>query len=174
MNNKKIILLAMVLLLGVSSLTAANTKIIGPLNSTSATFKKGNMFVTPQVGFNRWSVPFGASFEYAVTGNIGVGASLVAYFWSGASVIVPTVDGTYHFTWLKVDKLDVYAGAAMGFAIYKSTLTLPGKSGLYFAPFTGARYWFSKKIAASLRVNFGLFGDYWNSPTGLAGVTFRF
>jgi hypothetical protein len=174
MNIKKIILIALVLLLGASSLTAAKSKIIGPFNSTSATFKKGNMFVTPQIGFNRWSVPFGASFEYAVTGNIGIGASLIAYFWSSASVIVPTVDAAYHFTWLKVDKLDAYAGAAMGFAIYKSTLALPGDSGIYFAPFTGARYWFSKNIGASLRVNFGVVGKYWNSPYALAGVTFRF
>jgi len=169
---KKVALIALVFCLCASSLAAA-TKVIGSFDSKSETFTKGSIYVTPQVGGNTWSFAFAGSGEYALLKNVGIGASILAYFWSGASVIAPTVDGYYHFTWLKVPKLDVFAGLALGFAIYKSTLALPGESGLYAAPFTGARYWFSKKMSAFVRVNFGLVGDYWNRPTALAGVSFK-
>jgi hypothetical protein len=168
-------LLALVLCLGVSSLAAA-TKVIGTFDSKSTTFTKGSIYITPQVGFNRWSVPFAVSAEYAMLKNVGIGASVLAYFWSHSSVIAPTVDGIYHFTWLKVPKLDAFAGLALGFAIFNSTYYVgvdAADSGLYFAPFTGARYWFSKKMSAFLRVNFGVLGKYWNSPTALAGVSFK-
>jgi hypothetical protein len=174
MNIKKIMLIALVLLLGVSSLSAA-TKVIGTFDSKSDTFQKGHIYITPQVGFNRYAVQFALSGEYAMLKNFGIGASLLTYFWSHTSVIAPTVDGYYHFTWLKVPKLDAFAGLALGFAIYHSTYYYgldAADSGIYAAPFAGARYWFSKKIAASLRVNFGITGAYWSGVNAMAGVTF--
>ena len=170
MNIKKIMLFALVLLLGVSSLTAA-TKVIGSFDSKSDTFQKGHIYITPQVGFNTWAAQFAVSGEYAMLKNFGIGASVLTYFWSHSSVIAPTVDGYYHFTWLKVPKLDAFAGVSLGFAIFHSTF-YTADSGLYAAPFTGARYWFSKKIAASLRVIFGVVGDYWDGVNAMAGVTF--
>lgn len=175
MNVKKIMSIALVLLLGVSTLTAA-TKVIGSFDSKSDTFQKGSFYVTPQIGFNRWAAQFAISGEYAMLKNFGIGASVLTYFWSHSSVIAPTVDGYYHFTWLKVPKLDAFVGLALGFAIFHSTYYLgsdAADSGLYAAPFTGARYWFSKKMSAFVRVNFGVVGKYWNSPSALAGVSFK-
>jgi hypothetical protein len=172
MKIKKAVLLALVLCLGASSLAAA-TKVIGSFDSKSTTFTKGSIYITPQVGFNRWAAQFAIGGEYAMLKNVGIGVSLLTYFWSHSSVIAPTVDGYYHFTWLKVPKLDAFAGLALGFAVFNSTFYNDADSGLYFAPFTGARYWFSKKMSAFLRVNFGVVGKYWNSPSALAGVTFK-
>jgi len=170
---KKTVLIALVFCLCASSLAAA-TKVIGAFDSKSATFTKGSIYVTPQIGGNRWSFAFAGSGEYALLKNVGIGASVLAYFWLNSSVIAPTVDGYYHFTWLKVPKLDVFAGLALGFAIFNTTYYTDDVSGgLYAAPFTGARYWFSKKMAAFVRVNFSLVGEYWNSPTALAGVSFK-
>jgi hypothetical protein len=172
MNIKKTILTVLVLCLGASLLTAAAPKKVGPFSTTSAVFKQGDKFVTPQLGINTWAIPFGASFEYAITGNIGLGATVMAWFWSGASVILPSADVAYHFTMLKVDKLDLYAGGAVGFAIYNAGGGVIGDSGIYLSPFTGARYWFSKKMAGSVRVNFGLIGD-WTGVGAVVGVTFK-
>jgi len=143
-----------------------------PRKNVRLQFHKGDSFLTPQVGINSWAVPFGASYEYAVTDNIGVGGGAMAWFWEGASVIIPSVDGAYHFTKLGVDKLDLFAGAGIGFAIYNAGRGVSGSSGLYLSPFVAGRYWLSDKIALSLRLNFGIIGD-WSGVGGLFGVAFR-
>ena len=171
MNYKKIILVTLVLLLSVSLLTAAYTKKKAPLGN-ALTFAKGDIFVTPQIGLNSWAIPFGVNFEYAMTENIGIGGTVMAWFWSGASVILPSVDAAYHFTMLEVDKLDLFAGAGVGFAIYNAGGGITGGSGIYISPFAAGRYWFSKKMGASLRLNIGLIGD-WAGAGGLFGVVFK-
>jgi hypothetical protein len=135
-------------------------------------FNKGDKFVTPQLGFNSWAIPFGVNFEYAMTENIGVGGTVMMWFWSGASVILPSVDAAYHFTKLDIEKLDLFGGVALGFAIYNAGSGISGSSGIYISPFVAGRYWFSEKMAVSLRMNIGLIGD-WTGVGGLFGVTFR-
>lgn len=172
MNIKKIILIALVLFLSVSLLTAAYTKKKTPVRRNTLTFEKGDIFVTPQFGFNSWAIPFGVNFEYAMTENIGVGGTVTVYFWSGASVIIPSVNAAYHFTMLEVDKLDLFAGAELGFAIYNAGGGISGSSGIYISPFVAGRYWFSEKIGASVRLNIGLIGD-WAGVGGMFGVVFK-
>ena len=168
MNIKKIILIALVLFLSASLLTAAYTKKKTPLRKDTATFLKGDIFVTPQIGFNSWTIPFGASLEYAMTENIGVGGTVMAWFWGGGGLIVPSVEAAYHFTMLEVDKLDLSAGGGLGFAI----ATGGGYTGAIY-PFIllNGRYFFKPNMAFNLRLNMS-FGT-WGSAGALVGVTFR-
>jgi hypothetical protein len=171
MNYKKIILLTLVLFLSASLLTAAYAKKKAPMRS-SLSFNKGVIYLTPQIGLNSWAVPFGANVEFAMTENIGVGGTVTLYFWSGASVIIPSVNAAYHFTMLEVEKLDLFAGAEAGFAIYNAGEGITGSSGIYISPFVAGRYWFSENLGASVRLNIGLIGD-WAGAGGMFGVVFK-
>lgn len=162
----------LVLLLSASLLTAAYSKKKAPLRrKTTETFTKGAIFVTPQVGLYGGSVPFGASLEYAMTENIGIGATLMAWFGSGWSVFMPSVDAAYHLTMLEVDKLDLFGGVGVGFAIVGGH-GISGSSGISINPFIAGRYYFSEKMGISLRVNIGLIGD-WTGVGSMLGVVFR-
>jgi hypothetical protein len=145
-------------------------------------FSKGSFFLTPQVGINSWAVPFGVNVEYAITPNIGVGGTVMAWFWGDTwysySMIYPSLEGAYHFTKLDMDKVDLYAGAGLGFGIYSYSAkeagfsgTL-GSSGLVLGIILGGRYYFTDKIAASLRIN-GSFLSGWGGFGGTLGVTIR-
>jgi len=145
-------------------------------------FSKGSFFLTPQVGINSWSVPFGLNAEYALTPNIGVGGTIMAWFWGDSwysySMIYPSVEGTYHFTQLDMDKVDLYAGAGLGFGIFSYsakevgfTGTL-GNSGLILGIILGGRYYFTPTIAASLRLG-GSFLGGWGGFGATIGVTFK-
>ncbi len=135
-------------------------------------FSLGGRYLTPQVGINTWAVPFGASFELGLTKNVGVGGTVMMWFWSSQSVIVPEADVMYHFTSLNVDKLDLFAGAGLGYAIYHSSFAGTLGSGIYLDPFVAGRYWVSPKVALSLRLNFGVVGD-WTGVGGQLGATFH-
>ena len=138
--------------------------------NTRLQFHKGDKFLTPQIGLNSYAVPFGANFEAAITENIGVGGTVMMWIWSHGTIIMPSVDGAYHFTKLGVDKLDLFAGASLGFAIFSAKGGYGGSSGLYLSPFVAGRYWFFEKMAVSLRLNFSVIGD-WTGVGGLLGVT---
>lgn len=172
MNCKRIFLFTLVLLLSASLLTAAYAKKKAPLrHPASQTFSKGDMFLTPQVGLYSDAVPFGANFEYALTENIGVGGTFMMWFGSGFHVFMPSVDAAYHFTQLKVDKLDLFAGVGLGYAIVGGN-GASGTSDLALEPFAAGRYWFSDKMGVSLRINIGLIGD-WTGVSSMLGVVFR-
>lgn len=136
-------------------------------------FHKGDKFLTPQIGINSTTIPFGASFEYGLTDNIGLGGTVMVWLWSDlgfkASIIMPSVDAAYHFTKLNVEKLDLFAGASLGYAVFNSDWAF-GASGLSLDPFVAGRYWLSKKLAVSLKLNVGLIGD-WSGVGALLGVT---
>jgi hypothetical protein len=169
MKINKILVALLVVIVGSSLALAAapqKGKKYAPLE-----FKKGEMYLTPQIGLNSYAVPFGANFEYAMTENIGIGGTVMMWIWSQGTIIMPSVDGAYHFTRLDVDKLDLFAGASLGFAIFSAKGGYSGSSGLYLSPFVAGRYWFSEKMAVSLRLNFSVIGD-WTGVGGLLGVTF--
>ncbi len=134
-------------------------------------FNKGGKYITPQIGLYSGEIPFGASFEYGITENIGVGGTLMMWFGSGYHVFMPSVDGAYHFTKLKVEKLDLFAGASLGFAILGGN-GFNGSSGLSLNPFVAGRYYFSEKMGVSLRCYFGLIGD-WTGFGSLLGVVIK-
>lgn len=170
MNIKKIIFIALVLFLSASLLTAAYTKKKAPLRrSNLVSFHKGDKFLTPQIGLYSGEIPIGVNFEYAMTENIGIGGTVMAWFGSGYSIFFPSIDGAYHFTMLEVEKLDLFAGVGIGFAFAASG---GGTSDLGISPFIAARYWFSEKLGVSLRSNFNLIGDY-NGVFSMLGVVLK-
>jgi hypothetical protein len=83
---------------------------------------------------------------------------------------MPSIDAAYHFTMLKVEKLDLFAGAGIGFAVVTGE-GITVYSGLSLNPFIAGRYWFSEKMGVSLRVNIGLIGD-WTGVGSMLGVVF--
>jgi hypothetical protein len=151
--------------------------------ATDKEFYKGGFYLTPQVGFASWggSIPFGVNAEYALTENIGIGGTAMFQFWSGAgwkeSWITIFAEANYHFIKLPVDKLDLYVGAGLGYGIYSVSYDSgyytggAGSSGLVLEPIVGARYYFSPKIAASVRVMAPLLGGVTGFGTTV-GVTF--
>jgi hypothetical protein len=168
MNIKKIILITLVVLLSASLLSAAYYK--KPVKrNTTLSFVKGDKFLTPEIGLYSGVIPFGASFEYAMTENIGIGATLMAWFGSGYSIFMPSAEAAYHFTMLEVEKLDLFAGVGVGFAIAGSG---GYTSGISINPFIAVRYWFSEKLGISFRSNIGLIGDY-TGVFSLLGVVLK-
>jgi len=146
-------------------------------------FRKGMFFLTPQVGVNEWTVPFGVNAEWAVTPNIGVGGTTMLWLFAKGgydySVMSLFGDVSYHFTKLDARNLDLYAGGGLGFHVVSSQKwkDFLGESsaaapGLFLVPFAGARYYFSPKTAVSLRLYVDILGD-WAGVGAVLGVTFR-
>jgi hypothetical protein len=161
MNFKKIgvLLLSFVIVAAVAS---AGTK----------EFSLGKIYLTPQIGFSSWggSIPFGANVEYAMNENIGIGGTLMAQFWSetywSESLISIAAEVNYHFIKLNAEKIDLYVGVGLGYSIvsvsYNSGYSTGSSaaSGLNLQPIIGARYYFSPKMAASLRLVGSLIGGF--------------
>lgn len=169
MKLSKIMLVLVVLIISSSLVLSAAPK--RGKKYASLDFEKGNMFLTAQVGLYSDAIPFGANFEYAITENIGVGCTLMMWFGSGFSVFMPSIDAAYHLTMLEVDKLDLFAGVGLGFAVVGGN-GVSGSSGIAISPFVAGRYWFSEKLGVSLRVNIGIIGD-WTGVSSMLGVVFR-
>ncbi|HEX7503101.1 MAG TPA: hypothetical protein VF451_06745 [Acidobacteriota bacterium] len=167
--NKIFVILVAILLCASLALSAAPKKIMKKYARLE--FNKGEKYLTPQIGLYSGEIPFGVNFEYALTENIGVGGTVMLWFGSGFHVIIPSVDAAYHFTMLKVEKLDLFAGAGLGFAIVGGN-GVHGSSGLSLNPFIAGRYWFSEKLGVSLKFNIGLIGD-WTGVGSMLGVVFR-
>lgn len=171
MKSKVVLGLALVFALLTVSATAGTSE-----------FNKGSIFITPQIGLNEWTIPFGVNVEYGLTPNIGLGATVMVWMWSDSfwseSVISPMIEGAYHFTKIKMDKLDLYAGAGVGFAIYSwkwkdggDGLGSTGGSGIFVQPFVAARYYFTPTIAGMVKFGWGL--GSWGSYGATIGVTFH-
>ena len=153
--KRQIVIAALVFVVGVGLASAGPTE-----------FAKGNFFLTPQVGFASWGggvVPFGVNAEYAVSENIGVGGSVMYQGWTeeslgSVSLLTFAVQANYHFIKLEASKIDLYAGAELGYGLYNVTYNagissgISGASGLVLAPVVGGRYFLSPTIALSLRL----------------------
>ncbi len=158
MKKFAVVAAAVLLLVSISS---AAVKI-----PASELFKKDKLFVTPQIGLYSWggSIPFGVAVEYGLTPNIGIGGSAMAMFWSAAewtsSLISISAEVAYHFTGLKADNFDIFAGGGLGYSIYSYSWKSgfegltggSGSSGIYIETLLGARYFLSAKTALSLRL----------------------
>jgi outer membrane protein W len=167
----------------VCALLAVVLAVTGLASATSKEFSMGHFYLTPQIGFGSWggSIPFGVNAEYALTENIGIGGTVMAQFWSETnwkeSWITLSAEALYHFIKLAADKFDLYVGAGLGYGIYSVSYSgmyssgASGSSGLTLEPIVGARYYFSPKVAVSLRILAPFLGGF----TGFgatAGVTF--
>jgi len=143
-------------------------------------FSQNSLYITPQVGINTFTIPFGLNIEYALTPNIGIGGTTMMWLWNEAfwssSVIALSAEGTYHFTQLDLEKFDVFAGAGIGFGIYSfkektGFIEGAGTSGILVDIFVGGRYYFNPKFAVSLKVGGGL--TTWSTFGAVIGVTIR-
>ena len=145
-------------------------------------FWKGGIYVTPQIGINRWTIPFGVNVEYGLTENIGLAGTGMIWLWSdewaSSTAINLGAEANYHFTKLQAEKFDLYAGGGLGYTIYsfkeKSGWlddSETGSSGIYIQTVLGGRYYFNPKMAVSLRLVGSLVG-HWAGIGATIGVTF--
>jgi hypothetical protein len=155
----------------------------GVAASGTKEFYKGSFTLTPQVGINKWTIPFGLNAEFALTPNIGLGGTAMVWMWSetgvSESIISLAAEALYHFTGLKAKSLDLFAGLALGYAIYSYSVDVmgfdfggSGGSGLDLGVVLGGRYFFSPKMAICLRVVSSFIGN-WSGFGGQLGLTIR-
>ncbi len=170
MKKALVLLVALALLSGIA---ASGTK----------EFYKGSFTLTPQVGLNKFTIPFGLNAEYGLTPNISLGATAMVWMWSdewlSQNLISLAVEALYHFTGLNAKSIDLFAGLALGYSIYSYSwkddmfeFGDTGASGLDLGLVLGGRYFFSPKLAASLRLVSSFIGD-WGGFGAQLGLTIR-
>ena len=180
---------------------------LNPVSASDGTQKssKGSMYVTGQAGLNSYvetaepfdSMPFpvGASYEFFLTDNIGLGGTVMFDKWCDYlglfcgkftfRVIKPSLDITYHFKTEEIKGLDFFAGANLGYSILSVSNELgndyPGdlQSEPHVAPFLGTHlyFWedvsgFLDKILVTLKVYWSVAGDF-SGIYGAVGITYK-
>ena len=168
-------------------------------------FAKGSMYVTGQIGINSYvatddpfnAMPFllGASYEVALTDNIGIGSTVMFDKWSdylgmfGGKwtflVFKPSLDITYHFNVNKMKGLNFFTGASLGYSILSVSNELGSdymgelKSEPHFAPFLGFHlyFWenspgFFNKLMITSKVYWSVAGDF-SGLSGAIGITYK-
>ncbi len=139
----------------------------------SKMFEKGGKYITPQVGLNSYAIPFGVSYGMGVTENVEAGLSFLYLGWSDEyynyTVIMPSVEAFYHFN-VNVKNLDPFAGLNLGYIYFTGDLGTY-TSSLFLSPFLGARYYFSPKTAAMLKLYFS--AGTLSGAGFVGGVTFQ-
>lgn len=149
-------------------------------------YSDGSNLVTVGVGFSSWGIPVFARYELPVADNITVGGtvSFQTYGETYASykykhtITGLNARGSYHFNELlnAPDDWDFYAGASLGYYIWKTKYdgagtmydyTGTGSGGFSIGGHAGARYFVNDNIAINLELGGGsvLAG-------GTLGVTF--
>lgn len=152
-------------------------------------FAKGDKLLNIGVGVNSYysgGFPLGASFEVGVTDEISVGANVdyLSSKYSGFgfdykfTTIYFGARGSYHFNEILSidnDKIDLYAGATVGFRSFTfkdkysgESLTGTYGSGVYLGAFIGGKYFFTDNVAAFAEL--GAIG----STNVRLGVAFKF
>ncbi len=168
-------------------------------------FAKGSMYVTGQIGINSYvatddpfnAMPFllGASYEVALTDNIGIGSTVMFDKWSdylgmfGGKwtflVFKPSLDITYHFNVNKMKGLNLFTGASLGYSILSVSNELGSdymgelKSEPHFAPFLGFHFYFWEnspgffnKLMITSKVYWSVTGDF-SGVSGAIGITYK-
>lgn len=153
----------------------------------SSNFNRGDIFVTPQFGYNSYSPVFGVGIEYGITENIGIGGSLMVGFWSekilttkfSQTLINPSLDAYYHFSPATGKRTDFFIGLSLGYSIFSWSAESDyiewedsGSSGLYLSPVIGLRYFFSPKLILSAKSRYSAIGSF-SGIGGEIGITFK-
>ncbi len=163
-------------------------------NAQAQAFQKGNKLVNAGLGLGAYNINIlasfiaekasashsaiglGASFEVGITDQISVGG-LVGYSRNSSlqtNFIHIGARGSYHLSdviKLQSEKIDVYAGAGIGFRIMSSNLLkgsdFDGLSKVFIPIHVGGRYYFTDNIAAfsELGTGFSIFQG---------GITYKF
>jgi hypothetical protein len=163
----------------------------------------GSMFASGQIGFNSYvatddpfdSLPFpmGASYEFLITNNVGIGASLMLDKWCdylgifGGKytfwVFKPSLDIAYHFNLNEVKGLNLFTGANLGYSLLSVSNELGNpydgvlKNEPYIAPFLGAHFYFWEgssflnRFLVTLKVCWSVTGDF-SGVYGTVGITY--
>ena len=167
-------------------------------------FARGSMYMAGQIGFNSYVAtddpidplpfPLGASYEFLIADNFGIGASVMFDKWSdylgmfGGKyifwVVKPSLDVTYHFNINKIKGLNIFTGANLGYSLLSVSNQLYNpyngdlKSEPYIAPFLGTHlyFWegsgFLNKFLLTLKVYWSVTGDF-SGVYGTFGITYR-
>jgi hypothetical protein len=157
--------------------------------ASKAQYQKGDFLLNAGIGLGYYyagGVPLMISGEYAFTDKLTIGGYLSYTTWnrtpfSSAKYHYSFVDfgarGSYHFSELfgiTNEKLDIYGGAFLGYAVGSSSYTGPGfavsdtyGSHVSTGIFAGARYYFAEKVAGYGELGYGI------SPLSI-GLTFKF
>lgn len=152
-------------------------------------FKKGDNLLNIGIGVNSYysgGIPFGASYEKAVSDLISVGANFDYLgskydYGSGAYRFRALYLGariSYHFNSMldiSDEKVDLYGGGTLGYRNFSwsdtySGGTLSGSygSGIYLGAFIGGKYYFGNSVGAFAEL--GAIG----STNARIGLAFRF
>ena len=157
------------------------------VNAQTPSFNKGDKVINLCVGFGSGyyggggytskmpaisgSLDIGIVDNVLDKGTIGVGGIIgyssakyeyTGYGWKYTHLVI-AARGTFHYPF--VDKLDTYAGLALGYNAVsaKETGNWPGStnytatgSSPYFAGFVGARYYFSNNVAGVVELGSGI------------------
>lgn len=201
---KKAVLLLIVMFVLAFSVFALNKDDIDE-EKIGKKFARGSMYVTGQIGinsyvatddpFNTMPFPLGASYEVALTDNIGIGGTVMFDKWSdylgmfGGKwtflVFKPSLDITYHFNVNKMKGLNLFTGASLGYSILSVSNELGSdymgelKSEPHFAPFLGLHlyFWenspgFFNKLMITSKVYWSVAGDF-SGVSGAVGITYK-
>ncbi len=180
-----------------------------PALSGTEKFPTGSMIVTGLIGLNTlvrtadpWADPFqalpfpvGGSFEFFVSGHLGIGGTVMFDRWSdylgmfGGKYVFrlfrPSFDIAYHFSPGKMDRLDLFAGTSLGYNllwisneignVYKGDL----RNEPHLAPFLGTHLrlrqnlsGFMGRLMLTLKVAWSVTGDF-SGIYGAAGIAYR-
>lgn len=199
---KKAVLLLIIIFVFVFSAFALTKNDIEE-EKTGKKFAKGSIYVNGQVGFGSYvatdepfnTMPFllGASYEFALTDNIGIGGTLMFDKWSDYlgmfsgkwtfRVVKPSFDITYHFYVNRIEGLNLFTGASLGYSLLSVSNELGNeytgelKSEPHFAPFLGLHlyFWenhpgFFKNLLITSKLYWSVTGDF-SGVSGTIGIT---
>jgi hypothetical protein len=162
--------------------------------SAQAVLDKGGLQLNGKLGISGWGVPVAIGVDYGITPEITVGGELSARFYNTTglkkkgenyygfpiyetanfthSIFGIFANGNYHFHKLfkLPSKVDVYAGASLGFFVASNPAGYEGSSfsGFGWGIQTGGRYFFTDKFGVLLEIGGGLVGHEIK-----AGVTYK-
>ena len=169
------------------------------LVATAMSFASGKVFAQYEKGdkllnlgldlggtYGGGGIGAGASYEQGIHDFISVGAQLDYVNWNYGGVVgykwkynfwTIAARGSYHFGkhFLKIDKLDLYGGPALGYRItnVKAPDAYTGyydgnyNNGVFFGVFAGAKYYFKPTMAAFAEVGY-------NAAPLKVGIAFKF
>ncbi len=168
-------------------------------------FSKGSVSVTGQIGVNSYvateepfdTMPFpvGASCEFSLSDNIGIGGTIMFDKWSDYLgcfcgkftflVFKPSIDIVYHFDTVKIEGLDFFLGANLGYSILSVSNELGNEnisdlqSEPHISPFLGMHLYFWEsdsgllsKILLTAKLSWSITGDF-SGVYGMVGITYK-
>ena len=168
-------------------------------------FSKGSVFLSAQIGLNSFAAteepieqmqfPLGASFEFSLTDNIGIGSTIMYDKWSDYlecfcgkftfKVYKPSLDLIYHLKIGEAQGLDFFTGVNLGYSFVSVSNELENEdiSGLknepHIAPLIGTHFYFWEnasgflnRIMITAKVGWSVTGDF-SGIFGSVGITFK-